>query len=158
MAEMIIRLEVDPHTQKKNVIIRYRSDGDALPMEHEDEHRNLVDQLIEGGTLEAAEVGAIIVEREESGSPLLSADVLEQLIRFYGGAMQELFGDYLERSVSAFTEQQDTFQAQVRQMLEDNPMADMAKRNLELWDQLHQMVGKAWSGAAHNKKSGEEDD
>lgn len=100
----------------------------------------------------------IIVEREESGSPLLSADVLEQLIRFYGGAMQELFGDYLERSVSAFTEQQDTFQAQVRQMLEDNPMADMAKRNLELWDQLHQMVGKAWSGAAHNKKSGEEDD
>ena len=100
----------------------------------------------------------IIVEREESGSPLLSADVLEQLIRFYGGAMQELFGDYLERSVSAFTEQQDTFQAQVRQMLEDNPMADMAKRNLELWDQLHQMVGKAWSGATHNKNSGEEDD
>lgn len=99
----------------------------------------------------------IIVEREESGRPLLSADVLEQLIRFYGGAMQELFGDYLERGVSAFTEQQETFQDQVRQMLEDNPMADMAKRNLELWDQLHEMLGKAWSSATHKKGPDDKD-
>jgi polyhydroxyalkanoate synthesis repressor PhaR len=99
----------------------------------------------------------IIVEREESGQPLLTADVLEQLIRFYGGALQELFGDYLGRSVSAFTEQQETFQEQVRQMIDDNPMADLAKRNLELWDQLHQMLGKAWSGAAHKKKPTDED-
>jgi len=63
MAELIIRLEVDPQTRKKNVIISYRSDEDALPVEHEEDHRRLVNGLIEGGALQAAELGQIIVER-----------------------------------------------------------------------------------------------
>ena len=65
MAEVTIRLSIDPASGKKNVTISYRSDEDALPMEHDDEHRNLVDKLIEGGTLKAEELGKIIVEREE---------------------------------------------------------------------------------------------
>lgn len=65
MAELTIRLVVDPDTGKKNVIIAYESESDAMPMEHEDEHRNLVDKLIEGGALSAAELGKIVVEREE---------------------------------------------------------------------------------------------
>ena len=64
MAELTIRLTTDPHTGKKNVVISYHSDEDALPMEHEDEHRRLVNQLIEGGALSAAEVGTITIERE----------------------------------------------------------------------------------------------
>jgi hypothetical protein len=64
MAEMIIRLEIDPKTRKKNVVIGYRSDEDAMPMEHEEDHRRLVDRLIEGGALGAAELGKIIIERE----------------------------------------------------------------------------------------------
>ena len=64
MPEMIIRLEIDQTTRKKNVIIRYRSDADALPVEHEEDHRALVEKLIEGGTLQAAELGRIVVERE----------------------------------------------------------------------------------------------
>jgi len=63
MAEMIIHLEIDPDTQKKNIIIKYHSDEDALPMEHEEAHQKLVDQLIEGGALSAAEVGEIQIER-----------------------------------------------------------------------------------------------
>lgn len=74
MAELTIRLNVDPHTGKKNVVIAYHSDEDALPMEHEDEHRRLVNQLIEGGALSAAEVGTITIERERSaGVPVESA-------------------------------------------------------------------------------------
>ena len=65
MAEMIIHLEIDKKTQKKNIYIKYISDEDALPMEHEEAHQALVDQLIEGGTLSAAEVGEIHVERLE---------------------------------------------------------------------------------------------
>jgi hypothetical protein len=61
---MIIHLEVDPETGKKNVWIKYRSDSDALPMEHEEEHRRLVDQLLESGALNKAEIGEIIIERE----------------------------------------------------------------------------------------------
>ena len=64
MAEVTIRLQIDPQTRKKNVVISYRSDEDALPLEHEEEHRRLVNQLIEGGALKAAELGTIVVERE----------------------------------------------------------------------------------------------
>lgn len=64
MAELTIRLTIDPDTGKKNITVAYQSDADAMPLEHEDEHRRLVDKLIEGGVLSAAEVGTIIVERE----------------------------------------------------------------------------------------------
>jgi hypothetical protein len=64
MAEVTIRLIVDPTTRKKNVVISYRSDEDALPIEHEDAHRAIADKLIEGGMLKAQELGKIVVERE----------------------------------------------------------------------------------------------
>jgi hypothetical protein len=66
MAEMTIRMVIDPDTGKKNIVIVYHSDEDALPMEHEDEHRRLVDRLIQGGTLKAAELGTVVVERESA--------------------------------------------------------------------------------------------
>ena len=65
MAEMTIRLQIDPATGKKDIIISLRSEDDALPHEHEQQHRELVDKLIEGGALKAGEVGRLIVEREE---------------------------------------------------------------------------------------------
>jgi hypothetical protein len=65
MAEMTIRLIPDPQTGKKNIIIALRSDEDALPHEHEQQHRALVDKLIEGGIVKAEEMGTITVEREE---------------------------------------------------------------------------------------------
>jgi hypothetical protein len=64
MAEMTIRLRCDPATGKKDIIISLRSDEDALPHEHEQQHKALVEKLIEGGTLKASEVGKIVVERE----------------------------------------------------------------------------------------------
>ena len=60
MAEMTIRLQIDPATQKKNIIISLRSDADALPHEHEQQHRALVEKLIQGGVLKASELGQII--------------------------------------------------------------------------------------------------
>ncbi|MGE3804740.1 MAG: hypothetical protein AB7K24_08725 [Gemmataceae bacterium] len=65
MAEMTIRLRCDPVTGKKDIIISMRSDEDALPHEHEQQHRNLVEKLIEKGLVAATEVGQIVVEREE---------------------------------------------------------------------------------------------
>jgi hypothetical protein len=49
MAELILRLRVDPATGKRELVIDYTSDGDALPIEHEDAHRQLANRLIEGG-------------------------------------------------------------------------------------------------------------
>jgi hypothetical protein len=65
MAEMTIRLQIDPVTGKKDIVISLKSDEDLLPHEHEQEHRSLVDRLIEGGAIQAGEVGKIIVERDE---------------------------------------------------------------------------------------------
>lgn len=65
MANVIIRLVVNPETKKKDVIISYLSDSDALPIEHEDAHRGIVDALLDGGTLKAAELGQVVVTRAD---------------------------------------------------------------------------------------------
>ena len=89
----------------------------------------------------------IIMEREEAGRPILSAELLEQLIRFYGGAMQDFLGAYLERSVSAFVANQETFQEQLLHLARENPMAELAKKNLSLWTDLHENIRNAWNPA-----------
>jgi hypothetical protein len=68
MPEMTIQLRRDPLTGKQNIIVKLRSDEDALPHEHEQMHRALVDKLINGGILKAGEEGNLIIEREEEKS------------------------------------------------------------------------------------------
>ncbi|MGV3623720.1 MAG: hypothetical protein ACO1OB_23070 [Archangium sp.] len=68
MATLILRLEIDPTTKKKNVIIKYDSDSDALPMEHEQQHKAIVEALIKGGTVKAEDLGHITIEREGQGA------------------------------------------------------------------------------------------
>lgn len=63
MGELTIRLRVDPATGRKNVVIQLDSDADALPIEHEQEHKGLVNRLFEAGLLKEAELGKVIVER-----------------------------------------------------------------------------------------------
>lgn len=65
MAEMTIRLIPDPDTGKKNIIISLKSDEDAMPHEHEQSHRALVNKILEKGLLTESELGTITVEREE---------------------------------------------------------------------------------------------
>jgi FtsH ternary system domain X3-analog len=78
MAEMTIRLTRDPETGKQNIVIKLRSDEDALPHEHEQQHRALVDKLIEGGIVKASEVGKVVVERqEEEGAPVPASNTPE---------------------------------------------------------------------------------
>ena len=64
MAEMTIRLQTDPKTGRKNIIVSLKSDEDSLPLEHEQLHRALVGKLIEGGIVKASELGTLVVERE----------------------------------------------------------------------------------------------
>jgi hypothetical protein len=66
MAEMTIQLRIDPQTGKKDIIVSLRSDEDALPHEHEQLHRRLVEKLIEGGMLAEGEAGKLVIEREEA--------------------------------------------------------------------------------------------
>ena len=68
MAEMLIMLRRDPNTGKQNIIIKLDSDPDALPIEHEQMHRALVEKLI-GKGIKAEDLGEIIVEREGEAQP-----------------------------------------------------------------------------------------
>jgi len=68
MAEMIIMLRRDPNTGKQNIIVKLDSDPDALPMEHEQMHRRLVEKLI-GKGIKPEDLGELIVEREQEAQP-----------------------------------------------------------------------------------------
>jgi len=54
----------------------------------------------------------IILEEESGGVPMFSTEMLANIIRYYGHAMQGLMGSYLERSIIAFHEAQKRFQEQ----------------------------------------------
>lgn len=63
MARLRLHLRTNPETGRRDLVIDYESDPSALPVEHENQHRDLVDRLIAGGALRAGELGEIIVER-----------------------------------------------------------------------------------------------
>jgi DNA-binding GntR family transcriptional regulator len=68
MATLILRLDIDPNTKKKNVWVKYDSDSDALPMEHEEQHKKIVEALLAGGAVKAEDLGTITIEREGQGA------------------------------------------------------------------------------------------
>ncbi len=65
----------------------------------------------------------IILEEEGSGAPMFSADMLSNIIRYYGHTMQGLMGNYLERSIGAFHEAQHHFQEQSKSLYGAKPGA-----------------------------------
>jgi polyhydroxyalkanoate synthesis repressor PhaR len=60
----------------------------------------------------------IMLEEESAGRPLFTANMLAQIIRFYGGTLQGLFARYLEQSLDVFAKQQN----QVRETLAKDPL------------------------------------
>ena len=63
----------------------------------------------------------IILEEESGGVPMFSTDMLANIIRYYGHAMQGLMGSYLERSIFAFHEAQKRFQSQAHSIYGEIP-------------------------------------
>ena len=54
----------------------------------------------------------IILEEETGGMPMFSTQMLGQVIRFYGHAMQGMMGTYLEKNLQAFVDVQGRLAAQ----------------------------------------------
>ena len=73
----------------------------------------------------------IILEEESGGVPMFSTDMLANIIRYYGHAMQGLMGSYLERSIHTFHEAQKRFQEQAQSLYGDLP-----KMPAEAWTQI----------------------
>jgi polyhydroxyalkanoate synthesis repressor PhaR len=81
----------------------------------------------------------IITEQEQDGEPILSTQLLSHIIRFYGDSMQGFMGNYLERSMTLFMEQQQQFRQQMGGMLGQTPwtmMNQLTERNMELWQEF----------------------
>jgi polyhydroxyalkanoate synthesis repressor PhaR len=83
----------------------------------------------------------IILEEEAGGVPMFTADLLSQLIRFYGNAMQGMVGNYLEKNMQTFVQVQKQLQEQSRTMYGDN-----SKINKDLWAQFMNFQGSAMQG------------
>ena len=91
-----------------------------------------------GDDLTRAILLQIILEEESGGMPLFSSELLSQLIRSYGNAMQGMMGSYLERNIRAFQDIQTALQDQSKRMYGDNSRASQ-----ELWSQFMNLQGPA---------------
>lgn len=83
----------------------------------------------------------IIAEHESDGEPVLSTQLLSQIIRFYGDSLQGFMGNYLERSMQLFLDQQQQFRTQIGGLLGQTPWAMMnqlTERNLQMWKEFQQ--------------------
>ena len=83
----------------------------------------------------------IILEEESAGAPMFSSDMLSQIIRFYGNAMQGMMGSYLEKNIHTFIDIQKRLQDQSRQLYGQNPMLGS-----EAWSEFVKMQGPAIQG------------
>lgn len=100
-----------------------------------------------GENLTRAVLLQIISEHEDRGQPMFTAKLLSQMIRFYGDSMQGLMGNYLERSLQVFLDQQQQFRDQLGNMLGQTPWSmlnELAERNLDMWARMQKgMLGAA---------------
>jgi len=80
----------------------------------------------------------IIVNQEQFGHPVLSTQLLEAIIRFYGNPIQEMMTSYLEQSIGSLLKQQEVMQSEMAKVLQTPmaPMAELARQNMELWAKM----------------------
>jgi polyhydroxyalkanoate synthesis regulator protein len=85
----------------------------------------------------------IISKQEGEGhEPILTNRVLEQLVRFYGDAMQSIVGVYIEQSIMTFMEHQERYQKSVRDIASSDPVAMMRRameQNMDFWNKMTQV-------------------
>src|SRR5271166_5276383 len=90
----------------------------------------------------------IISEQEQFGSPVLGAELLEMIIRFYGGPMQALLSRYLEQAFTAMVRQQEAMQSEIAKALQTPfaPLTEFARKNFEVWEQMQAAARAAMTG------------
>lgn len=84
----------------------------------------------------------IIFEQENKGQSLLPIAFLRQLIRFYGGSMQNLVPSYLEFSIASLTRDQDKFRHQMTHAFGAgafDALEEHVRRNTDMFDRAMRM-------------------
>lgn len=108
-----------------------------------------------GEDLTRAVLLQIISEQEQFGSPVLSVQLLEGIIRFYGNPVQDMLSRYLEQSLGTVMQQQRTVQAQMAKAMEAPlaPLAELTRQNMEMWSRMQASVLAALNPQAGAAKS-----
>ncbi|MCS6766014.1 MAG: polyhydroxyalkanoate synthesis repressor PhaR [Candidatus Protistobacter heckmanni] len=88
----------------------------------------------------------IILEEESGGMPMFSGEMLSQIIRFYGHAMQGMMGSYLEKNIQAFIEIQKKFTENSKDLYGGGN----ASFNPDMWSQFMTMQGPMMQGMMSN--------
>ena len=76
----------------------------------------------------------IIVDEEARGTTMLPINFLKQLIGLYGNSMQNFVPSYLEAAMDAFQRNQSA----VKDAFSGNVFADLAKRNMAMFEEAAQ--------------------
>jgi len=91
-----------------------------------------------GADLTRAILLQIILEEEAGGAPMFSSDLLSQMIRFYGNAMQGMMGGYIENNIKSFTEVQAKLKEQAKALYGED-----TGDSQDLWAQFLKFQGPA---------------
>jgi polyhydroxyalkanoate synthesis repressor PhaR len=76
----------------------------------------------------------IIMETEQKGQTLLPVSFLRDIISMYGDSMQAMVPGYLNNAMESFRRNQQQFRSAIEGALAGNPLAEMAKRNMEMFE------------------------
>jgi polyhydroxyalkanoate synthesis repressor PhaR len=91
-----------------------------------------------GDDLTRAILLQVILEEEAGGAPMFSSELLSQMIRFYGNAMQGMMGNYIENNIKSFTEVQAKLKEQARALHGED-----TGNSQDLWAQFLKFQGPA---------------
>jgi polyhydroxyalkanoate synthesis repressor PhaR len=101
----------------------------------------------------------IIAEQEQFGVPVLNCDLLEMVIRFYGGPMQGLLSRYLEQAFTTMLRQQEAMQSEMTKALQTPfaPLTELVRKNMEAWEQMQAATRDAFVGRSRPTSSKTQD-
>src|SRR5580658_5182221 len=95
-----------------------------------------------GEDLTRAVLLQVIAEQDQYGTPVLSTELLEAIIRFYGNPVQEMLTKYMEQSVGTLVRQQEAMRAEMTKAL-----AEFARQNMDQWSKIQASMMSAFAGA-----------
>lgn len=101
----------------------------------------------------------IITELEQQGMPIFTKAILEQMIRFYGNAMQSTMSRFLEQSIGLFMEQQHTIQNQMSGLFDKNPInlfKELTDKQMQMWQALGDSFRQGFNGSNSSAQNASE--
>lgn len=107
---------------------------DLADMVREGREFRVVDAKSDEDITHAVLTQIIMEEEQRGGQTMLPTSFLRQLITLYGDSMQAMVPGYLEASMDSFRRNQQQFKSALEGALAGNPLAEIAKRNLAMFE------------------------